>query len=170
MQDLGAVFYVKTNVPVGMMGCETINNVWGEATNPWGFTPGGSSGGEGALVSMKGSPLGIGTDLGGSVRLPAGWCGLYGFKASALRMSMRGHRSPLEGVDLIKGTCGPLARCFDTVEFWLELITSEPRLWELDNDVSYARPGIDCFFGKLTVSRSCQCHGALRTTATRIGS
>ncbi|RVX70624.1 hypothetical protein B0A52_05276 [Exophiala mesophila] len=135
MQDLGAVFYVKTNVPVGMMGCETINNVWGEATNPWGFTPGGSSGGEGALVSMKGSPLGIGTDLGGSVRLPAGWCGLYGFKASALRMSMRGHRSPLEGVDLIKGTCGPLARCFDTVEFWLELITSEPRLWELDNDV-----------------------------------
>ena len=160
LHDLGAVFYVKTNVPVAMMGCETNNNLWGEANNPWGFTPGGSSGGEGALVSMKGSPLGIGTDLGGSVRMPAGWCGLYGFKASALRMSMRGHQSPLKGVDLIRGTCGPLARSFDTIELWLETVLSETRLWELDNTVSVIKYGLDF---KINYYRSCLCHGALRT-------
>lgn len=150
LHDLGAVFYVKTNVPVGMMGCESMNNLWGESQNPWGFTPGGSSGGEGALVSMKGSPLGIGTDLGGSVRMPAGWCGLYGFKASANRMSTRGGQTPLVGVDLIKGTCGPLARSFDTLEFWLETVTSEPRLWGLDNTVSMPNCGLE--IPKLTVA------------------
>lgn len=139
MRDLGAVFYVKTNVPVAMAGCESDNNVWGETVNPWGFTPGGSSGGEGALVSMRGSPLGIGTDLGGSVRLPAGWCGLHGFKASSLRMSMRGHATALPGVDLVKTTCGPLARSFDAVEFWLETVVSESRLWDLDSMVGYVK-------------------------------
>ncbi|KAL6241004.1 hypothetical protein RBB50_012099 [Rhinocladiella similis] len=135
MHDLGAILYVKTNVPITMMACETINNIWGEATNPWGFTPGGSSGGEGALISMKGSPLGIGTDLGGSIRIPSGWCGLYGFKPSALRMSTRGHQSGLKGMDLVPTTCGPMARSLDALEFWLEAITSEPRLWSLDNTV-----------------------------------
>lgn len=139
MQDLGAVFYVKTNIPIGMAGCESNNNIWGEAVNPWGFSPGGSSGGEGALVSMRGSPLGIGTDLGGSVRLPAGWCGLYGFKASTQRMSKRGHAGALPGVDLIKATCGPLARSFDTIEFWLEIVTSNPRLWDLDIKVRVSK-------------------------------
>lgn len=135
MHDLGGVFYVKTNTPIAMGGLETYNNLWGETVNPWGFTPGGSSGGEGALVSMRGSPLGIGTDLGGSVRLPAGWCGLYGFKASSQRMSMRGHATALPGVDLIKATCGPLTRSLDTMEFWLEIVTSDQRLWDLDSKV-----------------------------------
>lgn len=136
LHELGAVFYVKTNVPTAMMACETLNHLWGEATNPWGFTPGGSSGGEGALVSMKGSPLGIGTDLGGSIRMPAGWSGLYGCKPTAQRMSIRGHETALPGMDLIKTTCGPLARSLDTIEFWLEAVTSEPRLWDLDSAVS----------------------------------
>lgn len=139
MCDLGAILYVKTNTPIAMAGCESDNNVWGETINPWGFTPGGSSGGEGALVAMRGSPLGIGTDLGGSVRLPAGWCGLYGFKSSSTRISMKGHATALPGVDLIKTTCGPMARSFDAVEFWLETVTSQPRLWDLDSRVSYVK-------------------------------
>lgn len=139
MGDLGAVLYVKTNTPVALAGLESNNNVWGETINPWGFTSGGSSGGEGALVAMRGSPLGIGTDLGGSVRLPAGWCGLYGFKPSSTRMSMRGHATALPGMDLIKTTSGPLARSFDAVEFWLETVTSQPRLWDLDSGVSYVK-------------------------------
>lgn len=136
MSDLGAIFYVKTNVPMAMAMCETINRIWGETVNPWGFSPGGSSGGEGCIVSMKGSPLGIGTDLGGSVRLPSGFCGLYGFKPSAKRMSMRGHQSALAGVDMVPTTCGPLSRSLDTIELWLEVVTSEPRLWALDHNVS----------------------------------
>ena len=82
MVKLGAVFYVKTITPTAMMMMETINNVWGETNNAYhgGTSAGGSSGGEGALLGMRGSPLGIGTDIGGSIRLPAAFYYLYGLK------------------------------------------------------------------------------------------
>ena len=66
LRELGAVFYVKTNIPTAMMMMETNNNVWGETRNPLHklCSPGGSSGGESALIAMKGSPLGVGTDIG----------------------------------------------------------------------------------------------------------
>ncbi|KAL2044124.1 hypothetical protein ABVK25_012455 [Lepraria finkii] len=73
LRDLGAVFYIKTNVPVAMMMAESINHVWGESRNPLHkyLTCGGSSGGEGAIIAFKASPLGIGTDIGGSIRIPS---------------------------------------------------------------------------------------------------
>ena len=82
LASLGAVFYVKTNVPVAMMMMETINHVWGETTGAYhtGTSPGGSSGGEAVLLAMRGSPLGIGTDIGGSIRIPSSFNGLYGLK------------------------------------------------------------------------------------------
>jgi amidase len=82
LAKLGAVFYVKTTVPVAMMMMETTSNVWGETTGAYhsGCSPGGSSGGEGALLAMRGSPFGIGTDIGGSVRIPSSFNGLYGLK------------------------------------------------------------------------------------------
>lgn len=82
LAKLGAVFYVKTNVPTAMMMMETINPVWGETNAAYhsGTSAGGSSGGEGALLAMRGSPLGIGTDIGGSIRIPSAFNGLYGLK------------------------------------------------------------------------------------------
>jgi amidase len=64
--NAGAVLYVKTNVPTAMMITETVNNVFGRTTNPRNrtLTPGGSSGGESALIAFGGSPLGVGTDIG----------------------------------------------------------------------------------------------------------
>ena len=64
--------------------CETENPLWGLTTHPLKpeFTPGGSTGGEGALLALQGSLVGWGTDIGGSVRIPAHMCGLYGFKPS----------------------------------------------------------------------------------------
>lgn len=64
--------------------CETDNPLWGLTTNPRNpdFTPGGSSGGEAALLALHGSILGFGTDIGGSVRIPQAVVGLYGFKPS----------------------------------------------------------------------------------------
>lgn len=61
---------------------ETINHVWGETRGAYhsGTSCGGSSGGEGALLAMRGSPLGIGTDIGGSIRIPSAFNGLYGLK------------------------------------------------------------------------------------------
>lgn len=84
LAKLGAVFYVKTTTPTAMMMMETINNVWGETVNPYhrGCSSGGSSGGEGALLAMKGSPLGVGTDIGGSIRIPAAFNNLFGLKPS----------------------------------------------------------------------------------------
>lgn len=65
LKSLGAIFYVKTNVPTAMMMMETDNNVWGETINPLHklTSPGGSSGGEAALIALRGSPLGVGTDV-----------------------------------------------------------------------------------------------------------
>ena len=82
LEKLGAVFYVKTTTPTAMMMMETISNVWGETTGAYhsGTSPGGSSGGEGALLAMRGSPLGVGTDIGGSIRIPSSFNYLYGLK------------------------------------------------------------------------------------------
>ena len=82
--ELGAVIHVKTNVPQTMMALDSHNNVFGRTLNPANnaLTAGGSSGGEGALIAMKGSPLGVGTDVGGSIRVPAACNGLYGIKPS----------------------------------------------------------------------------------------
>jgi amidase len=84
LAKLGAVFYVKTTTPVAMMMMETISNIWGETSGAHhsGTTCGGSSGGEGALLAMRGSPLGVGTDIGGSIRIPAAFNGLFGLKPS----------------------------------------------------------------------------------------
>lgn len=89
----GAVFYVKTNIPQTMMTLDTHNNIFGRTLNPHrlSLTAGGSSGGEGALLAMRRSLLGIGTDFAGSVRVPALCCGLIGFKPSA-------HRIPYGGI------------------------------------------------------------------------
>lgn len=76
--DAGAILYVKTNVSQGLLMVESINNVFGTTRNPFNLdlSAGGSSGGEAALVAAKGAILGSGTDGGGSIRLPASFCGL----------------------------------------------------------------------------------------------
>ena len=73
LKDAGAVPYVKTNVPITLLSFESTNDVWGRSTNPHGkdFAPGGSTGGEAALLAYGGSRIGIGTDVAGSVRAPA---------------------------------------------------------------------------------------------------
>jgi len=84
LQSLGAIIIAKTNLPQSIMWCETENPLWGLTTHPSNdkLTPGGSSGGEGALLALQGSILGFGTDIGGSVRIPSGLCGIYGLKPS----------------------------------------------------------------------------------------
>lgn len=92
LRNLGAILYCKTSVPHTLMSGETNNNIIGYTNNPKNrnLSSGGSSGGEGALISLKGSPIGFGTDIGGSVRIPAGFNGLYGIKPSHGRMPYEG--------------------------------------------------------------------------------
>lgn len=82
--DLGAVLYCKTNLPQSIMTADSDNNVFGRTLNPRNtrLTAGGSTGGEGALIALRGSVLGVGTDIGGSIRVPSVCNGLYGLRPS----------------------------------------------------------------------------------------
>jgi amidase len=87
----GAVVYCKISVPQTLMWSETINNIIGHTPNPvvQGLSCGGSSGGEASLQSMRGSSVGLGSDVGGSVRIPAAFCGTYSLKPSHNRVSFK---------------------------------------------------------------------------------
>ncbi|PKX96391.1 putative general amidase [Aspergillus novofumigatus IBT 16806] len=132
--SLGAVIYVKTNIPQTMMTADSHNNVFGRTLNPHNtlLGPGGSSGGEGALIAMRGSPLGVGTDIGGSIRIPALCCGTYGFRPSASRIPNGGGRScSTPGMKFILSCAGPLAPDMDAIEVFLKtVIDARPGLYD----------------------------------------
>ncbi|KAJ5669604.1 Amidase [Penicillium macrosclerotiorum] len=111
LRDLGAVLYCKTSVPATLMAGETVNNIIGYTWNPRNrlLSCGGSSGGEGALIALRGSPAGFGTDIGGSVRIPAGFNFLYGLRPSSGRMPYQGAANSMDGQNTILSVIGPLA-------------------------------------------------------------
>ncbi|KAI0783311.1 amidase [Abortiporus biennis] len=111
LRKAGAVLYVKTQNPQTLLSLETNNNIFGRVSNPFNrdLTPGGSSGGESALISVHGSALGLGTDIGGSIRIPAAHAGLYGLKGSVARMPHAGLLGSHDGMDAIVGALGPIA-------------------------------------------------------------
>jgi len=111
LRQLGAVLYVKTAVPHTLMSGETTNNIIEYCWNPTNrnLSCGGSSGGEGALIALKGSPVGFGTDIGGSIRIPAAFNGLYGLRPSSGRLPYEGMANSLDGAPSILSVVGPLA-------------------------------------------------------------
>lgn len=111
IRNMGAVFYCKTNQPQGIMFLETVSP-YGRTLNPYNInlSAGGSSGGEGALIALRGSVLGLGTDIGGSIRGPAGFCGIYGFKPTSHYLPCDGFsHSGMPAELTILATCGPMA-------------------------------------------------------------
>jgi len=130
---LGAVHYVKTNVPTAMMIAETVNNLFGRTTNPRNraLTSGGSSGGESSLLTFHASPLGVGTDIGGSLRIPAACTGIYTLRPSFGRFPTGGARSGLAGQEAVNSVNGPMARSVASLElFASSVVGAEP--WLLD--------------------------------------
>ncbi|KAJ5175366.1 amidase [Penicillium canariense] len=111
LANAGAVFHVRTNQPQSLMHLCCSNNITGTTLNPHNrtLTPGGSSGGEGASMGFKCAPLGIGTDIGGSIRCPAAFCGGYGFRPTAMRNPMAGIQVACIGQETIHGVVGPMA-------------------------------------------------------------
>lgn len=110
LRELGAVLYCKTSVPMTLMSGETVNNIVGYTLNPKNrlLSAGGSSGGEGALIGFRGSPVGMGTDIGGSIRIPAGFNGLYGLRPSAGRLPYEGMANSFDGQNSVLSVVGPL--------------------------------------------------------------
>lgn len=128
LRAAGALLLGKTNVPQSLLSpLETTNPIWGTSRNPWRMdrAPGGSSGGEAVALAAGLSPLGIGTDVGGSIRLPAAYSGVAGLKPTAGRWSNLGSGSVIPGQSFVQPQTGPMARSAEDVAFLWEAL--DPR-------------------------------------------
>jgi amidase len=125
MKAAGAILLGKTNVPEMAIPYECDNPVFGRTNNPHDLnkTSGGSSGGEAAAISACLSPAGLGSDLSGSIRVPAHFCGIVGLKPTSGRVSCAGHFPPVIGA-LSKGAViGPMARDVEDLSLLLNVLT-----------------------------------------------
>ena len=122
--SLGGVVYVKTCVPQTIMIGETRSNLLGVTLNPWNreLSCGGSSGGEGSLLAMKGSICGIATDIGGSIRFPSALNGIYGLRPSDGRIPYGRAKNSLHGQECIPSVVGPMARSLSSIRFFVQSI------------------------------------------------
>jgi fatty acid amide hydrolase len=127
LREAGSILLGKTNVPQMMIWHECDNPVYGRTNNPWDLarTPGGSTGGEGAIVAARGSPLGLGNDLGGSIRVPCHFCGIAGIKPTSLRLPRGGTRPTLRGMEAMVAQAGPMARKVEDLSLALRVLTGE---------------------------------------------
>jgi len=125
MRDAGAIVLGKTNTPELTLSFETDNPVYGRTNNPYdlGRTPGGSSGGAAAIVAAMGSPIDLGSDTGGSIRLPSHFCGIAGIKPTSGRVPRTGHAIDFGTVLDAFTQIGPMARCVGDLALVLPLIS-----------------------------------------------
>jgi fatty acid amide hydrolase len=133
LRDAGAVILGRTNLSQTMLFVEARNPLFGQTGNPWSLarSSGGSSGGAGASLASGTSPLGVGTDIGGSIRTPAHFCGVCGLKPTLDRLPMRGYRAVLAGQEAVRGMGGPMARSVGDLVLFLRAIDPR-RASELD--------------------------------------
>lgn len=124
--SLGAVLYCKTSLPQTLLFGETKNNILGQTLNPHNqnLSCGGSSGGEGALQALRGSILGVGTDIGGSVRIPAAFNGIFSLKPTPERVSYREVANTNPGQNTYRSTVGFMSTSLGGLELILRGILS----------------------------------------------
>ncbi|KAI0799023.1 putative fatty-acid amide hydrolase [Xylaria sp. FL0064] len=135
--DLGAVLYCKTNLPQSIMTGDSDNNVFGRTLNPCNvhLTAGGSTGGEGALLALRGSIFGVGTDIGGSIRVPASCNGLYGLRPSVGLVPHGGVRDlTVPGTVGVLSSAGPMATSLRDCSLFLRTIM-QAGAWNYDSTV-----------------------------------
>jgi amidase len=126
LRQAGAIVFGKTNVPRWSGDIQTFNDVFGTTNNPWDAsrTPGGSSGGAAAAVASGLTSFEIGTDIGGSIRIPSGYCGVFGHKPSFGLVSQRGYLDRVGGgvIDSDINVFGPIARSATDLELLLGVL------------------------------------------------
>lgn len=133
LKDAGAVPFVKTALPITLLSFESFNDVWGRCLNPHNtkYTPGGSTGGEGALLAFGGSRIGIGSDVAGSVRAPAHFSGCYSLRCSTGRWPKAGISTSMPGQEGIPSVFSPMTRTLpDLIHFTRSFIRQKP--WTYD--------------------------------------
>lgn len=130
LRSAGAIPIARTNLPDLLFAYESDNYVYGRTNNPYDLerTSGGSSGGEAALIAACGSPLGLGSDAAGSVRLPAAFCGIAAIKPTSGRLPRTGHVPPAGGWIEALWQIGPMARYTDDLALAMTLLAGEDEM------------------------------------------
>ena len=168
LKEAGAVILGRTNISQTMLFAESRNPLFGQSANPWSLahSPGGSSGGEAAAIASGMSPLGIGTDIGGSIRTPCHFSGIAGIKPTLDRLTMRGVKSVLAGQEGVRSQGGPMARRVGDLVLLFEALdpkrmaSLDPRVpplaWEGPSgvDVSKLRLGVYWDDGVMRASKA----------------
>ncbi len=125
LKAAGAVILGKTNVPTALGDWQTVNPIHGRTVNPLdpARSPGGSSGGSAAALAARMVPLELGSDIGGSIRVPAAFCGVFGHKPSLRLLPMRGHDFPAHpGAPDVMAVVGPMGRCVADLQRALQVL------------------------------------------------
>jgi Asp-tRNA(Asn)/Glu-tRNA(Gln) amidotransferase A subunit family amidase len=136
LKKAGAIPHVKTALPITLLSFESSNDLWGVAKNPHNprYSPGGSTGGEGAILALNGSRIGIGSDVAGSVRAPAAWSGINSIRCSTGRWPKVGVNTSMPGQEGIPSVFSPMARTLDDLTYFTKsFIQMKP--WEVDYTV-----------------------------------
>ena len=125
VKGAGAIVMAKTNVPQMLADWQSVNPNYGRTNNPWdlGRTPGGSTGGGAAALAAGLTPLEFGSDIGGSIRVPAAFCGVYGHRPSETAMPRSGQfpMPPMPNAAVVMGVQGPMARSGEDLELALDV-------------------------------------------------
>jgi len=150
LRAAGALILGTTNCPEFLMAYETANDLYGRTNNPWDLerTPGGSSGGESAAIAAGMSAAGLGSDSGGSVRVPAHFTGICSLKPTPGRIPGRGHLPPCVGPFSTLGAIGPMARTIADVQLLFAALSGQ-------DDADPASPPIPLRKPSLEELRSC---------------
>ncbi|KZZ96834.1 acetamidase [Moelleriella libera RCEF 2490] len=127
LRSAGAVFYCKTNQPQSIMHLETTS-FYGRTLNPHNInlSSGGSTGGEAALIALRGSVLGVGSDIGGSIRGPSSFCGIYGFKSTSYSLPMGGFTGDTGMPAELNVLCstGPMCRTLRDMDLFMRVVAA----------------------------------------------
>ena len=179
MRAAGAIVLGKTNTPELTLSFETDNLVYGQTNNPYdvGRTPGGSSGGAGAIIAAGGSAMDLGTDTGGSIRVPSAFCGLAGLKPTSGRVPRTGHIVPwgLGGLDSLT-TIGPMARFVEDLWLAFPIIAGPDGIDPFIHPVPFGDPAsvniaglrVAFFTDNGTVSPTAEVEASVRSAAAAI--
>lgn len=144
LRAAGALILGTTNCPEFLMAYETANLLHGRTRNPWDLerTPGGSSGGEAAAIAAGLSAGGLGSDSGGSVRVPAHFTGICSLKPTPGRIPGRGHLPPCVGPFAILGSIGPMARTMADVALLFRALSGQDPLDPVSPPLALREPGL----------------------------
>ncbi|CAH6718558.1 putative acetamidase [[Candida] jaroonii] len=133
---LGAVFYIRTTQPQTLMHLDSAQNITGYTRNPYNMSlsPGGSSSGEGSISAFGGSIIGMGSDIGGSIRGPSAFSGSHGLRPTSKRIGLLGGLSSGGGQESVMAVAGPMCRSMDDIELCMKAYINDGKPWEFDQN------------------------------------